>query len=212
MTRCTVVIPTVPGRESMLSRALESVANQEEHCLTVVVADDEFTGRWRLGGAARTRNRGLAQVETEWVAFLDDDDEMYPQHVSRCLSKGVDTRADLVYPWFDGNTSEGFLWAPWDGELVSPEGREFGPEQAEYMMGGHKETAENFIPTPVVAQTAKVREAGGFPEDWRCEERGLWAAMLANGAKFVHLPERTWKYHVHGKHYSWVHWQGESYR
>lgn len=197
--RATVVIPTVPSRQRMLEQAVASAAAQTEPCKIVVALDSQFTGRYRQGGAARTRNQGLERVDTEWVAFLDDDDALYPEHVAKCLALADETGADLVYPWFDGQTSRGVLYGQWNGKLEEPEGREFGPEQKAYLR-----EIGNFIPVTVVAKTEAIRHAGAFPLDVDCEDWHCWNRMLDNGAKFVHLPERTWRYNVHGKHLSWA--------
>lgn len=197
----------------MLDRALASVAAQEEEVDYVVSIDEDFTGSYRPGGAALTRNQGLEAVETEWVAFLDDDDELYPQHVSHCLAKAHEVGADLVYPWFDGGNSVGILWTMKDGQQVSPEGVEFGPEQRAWLMEDvnwqNGADLTNFIPVTVVVRTELVRAVGGFPvpgtEEWphpNCEDHGLWKRLLSAGAEFAHLPERTWRYNIHGSHLS----------
>jgi hypothetical protein len=63
----TVVIATIPIRAKMLRKALASVVLQTFQPAAIVVEyDHEHTG------AAATKNRGLAKVTTEWVAFLDD--------------------------------------------------------------------------------------------------------------------------------------------
>lgn len=211
--RCTVLIPTVPIRKRLLASAIRSVDRQEEPVELVVQEDTDFTGGYRLGGAAITRNRGLERVETEWVTFLDDDDKLYPHHVSHCLAKADETGADLVYPWFDGPNSKGILFAPKNGGKVTPEGLEFGEEQkacllrdAEWDMG---RDIWNFVPVTVMVRTAMVKQVGGFPvpgsDEWQhpnCEDHGLWIRLLEAGAKFVHLPERTWRYNVHNNHLS----------
>src|ERR1700734_826097 len=69
----TIVIPTIPPRASMLKRAVASVDAQTKILAGLIIeADPEHTG------SAATRNRALARVETEWVLFLDDDDQLMP--------------------------------------------------------------------------------------------------------------------------------------
>ncbi len=48
-------------------------------------------------GAAATKNRGLAKVTTEWVAFLDDDDQFKPEHLEKLREAQLDSGADVVY-------------------------------------------------------------------------------------------------------------------
>jgi len=51
-------------------------------------------------GAAATRQRALTEVRTEWVAFLDDDDEFMPHHLLSLITHASATGADFVYSWF----------------------------------------------------------------------------------------------------------------
>jgi glycosyltransferase involved in cell wall biosynthesis len=99
MSDVTVVIPTIPPRSHLLQRAVASVHDQMvQPKMTVIEYDKNHEG------AAVTRNRGLERVETEFVAFLDDDDELLPNHLELCLDEIERTGADLVYPWFITNS------------------------------------------------------------------------------------------------------------
>lgn len=173
----SVVIPTIPARTDQLGRALRSVQAQALPVRDVHVALDA-EGR----GAAHTRNRGLDLVNTEWVAFLDDDDEFKPNHLRACARHAVLTGADLVYPWWDGPDDIGMYGLPFDAALLR---------------------RRNYIPVTVLARTALVRAAGGFvdhPDENGdpCEDWGLWLKLLDAGARFSHLPQRTWIWHPGG--------------
>ena len=210
--RATIVIPTISERRnSFLPLAIQSVLKQIEPTDVVVETDRGFdqNNGYRVGGAAETRNRGIEQVETEWTGFLDDDDELYPQHVSECLRKADATDADLVYPWWDG-ANEDWFRVPYQGQQVSPEGIEFGPELRKYLLGEFEwvdgRDGSNYLPITVLVKTELLKEVGGFPvpgtPDWPHrlgEDHGLWIRLLKAGAKFVHLHERTWLYRLHGQ-------------
>jgi len=71
----TVITPTVPGREKLLEECIESVRKQTLQPVAHLVLMDKDKE-----GPAVIRNRLLKQVETEWVAFLDDDDLLMPNH------------------------------------------------------------------------------------------------------------------------------------
>lgn len=85
----SVVIPTY-NRARWLPQAVESALNQTLAPLEVVVVDDGSTDeteavcgslpetvryiRQERAGAGAARNRGAAEAEGEWLAFLDSDD------------------------------------------------------------------------------------------------------------------------------------------
>ena len=128
-------------------------------------------------GAALTRNKALELVQTEWVAFLDSDDELYPDHLRKLARYARLSGVDVAYSGWDGP------------DPTSMFGRAFDP-------GLLRQT--NYIPVTVLARTAAVRAAGGFQphpdeNDDPCEDWGLWLAMCDQGAKFGHLPVRTWR-------------------
>lgn len=176
----TVVVPTIPSRAHLLGRALRSVEAQTLPASCVIVEPDP-----ERTGAAATRNRALAKVTTDFVAFVDDDDEWYPDHLRRLARCATLTGADLVYPGYDctGEDPVNCFGLPFDGALLR---------------------RRNFIPVTVLARTLSVREAGGFqphPDEHGdpCEDWGLWLAMHNAGARFVHLPRRTWLWHNAGE-------------
>jgi glycosyltransferase involved in cell wall biosynthesis len=179
----TVAIPTIPPRREMLARALASVAEQSLPAVAVSIAVDT-----QREGAAMTRERALNMVTTEYVAFLDDDDELYPCHLARLSEKLLEEDADLVYPWFDviGGTDPfpQFEERPWDN------------------------AAPHQVPITFLARTDAVRDAGGFLLGWdpgnvatdalgnrAGEDYRLILRMVAKGHRIAHLVGRTWAWH-----------------
>jgi glycosyltransferase involved in cell wall biosynthesis len=175
----TVVIPTIPGRGDLLERAIASVVAQSLPAALVVELDKHSEG------AAATRNRALRQVDTEWTAFLDDDDELKPNHLRACARLAHLTGADVVYPWFDvvGGVDEiGCFGVPFDPDLLA---------------------RRNYIPVTTLCRTLAIKAVGGFenhpdPDGKPCEDWGLWLKLHAVGARFAHLPQRTWIWHLRG--------------
>lgn len=92
----TVCVPSIPPRHMMLTRALRSVAQQSMPASSISVAIDT-----QREGAPPTRQRALDSVRTEWVAFLDDDDYFFPNHLEDLYRHAMDTGADFVYSWFE---------------------------------------------------------------------------------------------------------------
>lgn len=184
----SVIIPTVAPRANMLQRALDSVTAQTLQPDVVIVQEDV-----EREGAAATRQRAQDKVTTEYTCPLDDDDELFPMHLEHLLTEAERTGADLVFPWYEvhggGDPMPEAFGRDWDAYL-----NEYGPYQ---------------FPVTFLARTEAIRAAGGWEphpeagsrvgfsgEDWR-----LCLALVALGAKIVHLPEKTW---------IWNHWGGNS--
>lgn len=179
----TIVIPTIPARKVGIRRAIRSIDAQILSAtipnLRVVVVEDTTKS-----GAAVTRQNGLAQVETELVAFLDDDDEFLPTHIQTLFNAYQDSGADYIYPWFYvfGGTDPfpGNFGRPWD--INDP--------------------AE--IPVTTLARTETLLDVGGWnPQSYQdqnivdnperiAEDRHLRNRLMDSGASILHVPERTW--------------------
>lgn len=105
-----VVIPTY-NRAGPLARALASVGRQSLRPAEVVVVDDgsddgtcEMVAqrfpearlvRQLHAGVSAARNRGIGAAESEWLAFLDSDDEWLPDKLAiqmRALARASDRR------------------------------------------------------------------------------------------------------------------------
>lgn len=77
----TIIIPCAPHHEPLLPRAVASVENQTVPTIALVKVDRADKQRQ---GPAGIRNELLAQVETEFVGFLDADDWLEPTFVAHC--------------------------------------------------------------------------------------------------------------------------------
>lgn len=188
----TLIIPTIPPRAEQLKRALESVEQQTAQPVEVMVLVDE-----NKEGPSTIRNRGIFTARTKYIAFLDDDDYLFPEHISHLYELAEKEEADLVYPWADFLGHRDPLAVKDEyGSYVNPFGRPFGEIEKNYILN-----EANFIPVTVLARADISRHVGGFPqlnsEVWprpTCEDWGYHVQMLKAGAKYVHLPERTWAY------------------
>jgi glycosyltransferase involved in cell wall biosynthesis len=187
-----VAVTAIPPRLAcgMLARALGSVARQSRPPAAAAVAVDVDRA-----GAPATRDRALAMVDTEYVAFLDDDDELGEDHLALLAAEAARTGADLVYPWYtvDGGVDPhaAFEGVPWDDAR---------PHQ---------------VPVTFLARTRAIRAAGGFSHAWdpsqgedpgtdalgnrAGEDYRLILRLVALGAAIVHLPVRTWTWHHHSR-------------
>lgn len=174
----TVVIPSIPPRRDMLNnRAIASVLPQTLCPAGIVVALDRYKE-----GAGPTRNKGIEMVQTEWLAFLDDDDELLHHHLETLWVNAQETGADVVWPWFERRQGD----RPVD--QVLPHKTTWDP------MMPHTFPITTLVRTEL-AKDVKFRppENPNFSgEDWH-----FWLELSQNGAKFSHVDEITWVWHVH---------------
>lgn len=176
----TVVISTIPPRHQLLERAIRSVEAQTIRAERIIVEPDlDHTG------AAATKNRGIAKVDTEWTAMLDDDDEFLPPHLEKLMAAALAHDVDVVYsmPYIPGvpggMDNNGRFGKPFDADELRK---------------------RSYIQTTSLMRTSLLKEAGGFQcpagsvyDDWGC-----YLALLDLGAKFFHVPEQTFVWHHHG--------------
>lgn len=175
----TVAIPHIPVRATYLHRALRSAQDQALPAAAVAIATDHDHR-----GAALTRQRALDMVTTEWVAFLDDDDELYPRHLAALRDHAAETGADYVYSWFD--VAGGADPFP-PGHYLNP----FNPA----------DPVQTTI--TVLVRTALAREVGFLRPSEGDEVGGqVWGedyqftlGCLRAGGRVSHLVERTWVWH-----------------
>lgn len=173
----TAVIPSIPTRKRQLARAIRSVLDQSAPVAAIAVALD-----LEHRGAGPTRNRALEMAQTDWIAFLDDDDEWMPHHIDSCSKLADETGADVVVPWFHVQ----------GGSDPFPANR-------------FKEADPNDFPSFGITCLVRrevigdVRFAEPLP-DWASghEDYGFWLTLAQGGAKMVKTPEITWVWHHWG--------------
>ncbi|MFF5036436.1 glycosyltransferase family 2 protein [Nocardia salmonicida] len=200
----SVIIPTL-NRPGPLNRALRSLARQEFTDFEVIVVDDggnspvrPVTDSWRTAlpirlietdhcGVSAARNTAMAAANGEYVAFLDDDDIVFPRHLRAAhtvLDRGT---ADAVY----------------GGALVSSRWIESIPHNARWLPRKDYEfdsrflLCANFIHTGSLVCRNFTDTAAQFTESMtHCEDWDLWLALHASlGYRFAYLGETTSVYH-----------------
>lgn len=132
---------------------------------------------------AQARNDALAAVQTEWVVFLDADDELEPGYM-RAMHHGA--MADVRVPSVRYVTPR------------APRGRPRMPRVA-----GHRHACEagclpegNWVVIGAAARTELVQAAGGF-RDWPVyEDWCLWLRMFLAGATFEAVPGAVYRAHA----------------
>lgn len=173
----TVATPTIPPRVcgGLLQRSNDSVRAQvllPSGGISCVVDVDK-------AGAAITRQRALDAVRTTWVAFLDDDDYLYPNHLSTLFRLVCDNSADYAYSWFDGNNP-----------FPMHRGRAMDPNQP------HHTTMTILVRTELAKEVGFANHPEAPPE-WSGEDWAFTLGCINLGAKFAGTGEVTWHYAVH---------------
>jgi len=165
----SVITASLPSRSAMLAECVASVTAQTLAPLEHLILVDHHRE-----GAARTRNRLVGAAAGDWIAVLDDDDLLFPDHLAT-LWEARDT-ADVIYPYCEVSGRE---WSP---------NRPF--DAAELRRG-------NYIPITALIRADYLRAHGWSPEvdmeDW-----DLWLRLLDAGARFACVPKVTWLYRFHG--------------
>lgn len=191
----TVVIPTHPARVSngMTKRAFGSALLQSHAPSGIIVEQD-----LKRAGAAVTRNAGLQKVTTEWVAFLDSDDQMKKHHLATLVRGALETGADYIYSWYD---AIGFNHDPLPhfGKVFNPE----KPTQTTITTLVRTELAQEvgFRDVP----PGKLIDGQRYGEDFQ-----FTVECIGKGANIVHIPERTWLWNAHGANTSGLPTQGDA--
>ena len=202
----TVVI-TVYNGENFLRDTIDSVLQQSYPAAQVIVVNDGSTDRSSSiahgfgervrvldrgnAGVSASRNAGIVEAKTDWVALMDHDDLWETEHL--------------------GNLAHAIAQNP-ESDICYSGGRELvpDPDSGEFRVGEKMPFPTNeqlprmlmercaFIPSATAMRRSTVLAAGGFDsryvnlQDWE-----LWLRLFHRGAKFIHTPEPTLLYRIH---------------
>lgn len=183
----TVITPTFKGREGMLAEARHSVSQQWLPAVEHLTWNDE-----NREGPAVVRNHLIDNAYTEWVAFLDDDDLLHPNHLYELALAQQQTDADVIWPWFEvtggSDPFPSFRGRQWDRQ---------DPHQ---------------FPITALVRRSALQQVGGFrtidegPTDRHGNRAGedfdLWLRLSAAGFLFYSIPEITWTWRHHARNTS----------
>jgi GT2 family glycosyltransferase len=193
-----------------VTRALDSVKQQQNTLLDLIVVDDGSTDsgaaetqRWldtnknyfrrttliqhiENGGLASARNTAFTHAETEWCFVLDADNALYPEALDQCLKL---TRSDLkglavVHPLI---------------EVVNDE----NGAQIETLMSEHSWQLNRLIRANHVDAMALIRRSawehvGGYqhlPYGW--EDYDFWCNLISHGYFGIVCPQIVATYYEH---------------
>ncbi len=164
-----VVIPIFgedPYWDRIALRALASVAKQTRAPEEVFMI--------RSTSLASARNAGLMITSSEWVCFLDADDELEPGYLEAMLDHAL--TGDLRYPRVRHIDKEGRVCDP------------FFPKVWDLQK-------ENHMVCATLVRARAVIAFGGFREWPAYEDWDLWLRMIHAGAHAQFVPDAVYLYH-----------------
>lgn len=126
------------------------------------------------------RNETLARVETEWVIYLDADDELEPGYVEAMAAGSAEVRAPMVR-YVDAGRPR--LWQP------RVAGHEHDCDAACLRAG-------NWIVIGAAVRTELLRSVGGWHDFAWSEDWCTWALCARAGASFELVRGAIYRAHV----------------
>jgi glycosyltransferase involved in cell wall biosynthesis len=202
--RFSVIVPTYK-RTDKLERALESIASQTYSDFELVVVDDNPEQEFRdkvediVGGlksdfevnlivnddsqgVSSARNLGIENASSDYIAFLDDDDEWKPEKLEKEAEAFKQNNYDAVYSAIEMYR---------DGEVqdIVRKEEKLGIEQI-------LERDKLGSPSKVSVKKEVLEEVKGFDEDIPSgEDWDLWIRLIENEAEFGYINEPLVRYH-----------------
>ena len=209
----SIVIP-VHNKARYLDRCINSVINQSHTDFELILIDDASTdgsseemrkfgdGRIRVlhrdapgpGGYA-ARNLGIMEAEADWVAFLDADDEWYPDHLKTLHCLVCRSASQIVASgWFDISEEMG-EGAPSAFSAYYAEHEDIYLDFSHFLEEYIKKRKPLWTGV-IAAQRTLLNAVGGFPE--HCRRGGdtaLWLQLVAESGGIHVATARTAVYH-----------------
>jgi glycosyltransferase involved in cell wall biosynthesis len=207
----TAIIPT-RGRTELVQRAISSVLHQSYRPLKIILVidgRDEPTRRLagemceprlrvvelsRSVGAAQARNIGVDLAASEWVAFLDDDDEWLPRKIELQMKAACASHAP--HPVISSRVivkTTGYDWVSPDRLYTS------GEPMSEYLFCRHRFVdGASYMQTSTLLVQRKLMQKIPFPAHLRRHQDWDWLLRAAAGpeVEFHMLPEALALFHV----------------
>lgn len=206
--RCSIIMRTF-NRPRMLRRALESVAAQTwKNVEAIVVNDggedvrpiiDDFRAKFHVvylnfdadekPGRCIAATKGIEASSGSWIAYLDDDDVFYPDHVETVMRAAMKSGAACLYT--DGMMAE---------ETLLPDGgyavKRLIPGPSEEFSRALFYTNAYIHLSTFVHQRSVFEKHGGFdPELPVLEDLDLYFRYSQDHA-FEHIKKVTTQYHI----------------
>lgn len=201
----SVVIPTYNRRDD-LEAALKSVLAQKFDDFEIIVVNDggrnvsdlesglDTKGkiRWlnheQRRDVAAARNTGLRAAKGFYVAYLDDDDIYYPDHLETLVRTLEDTEFEFAY------TDANRVVINWITDRYVPTDRHLAYG---YDFDREKLLVSNYIPTlTIMHRRDLIEEIGFFDETLEVHEDWDMWIRAATECDFLHIPKTTAEFRI----------------
>lgn len=184
-----VIIPTF-NRAHFLKRAVDSVLNQKYQNFNLIIINDGSTDNTKEilskytnldnvfilnqenKGVSSARNLGIINSTSEWISFLDSDDEWLPNKLK--------VQVQYIEDYPDCNfihTNE--IWIR-NGVRVNPK-KKFDKSNHDIF----RRSLETCLisPSTVILKRTLIKEMNYFDEDLKiCEDYDLWIKIMLNSS------------------------------
>ena len=206
MTDISIIIP-VYNVEAWLSRSVEAIlANDTAGCEVILVDDGSSDGSPALcdsfaaahpelirvlhqanAGPGAARNAGVAAAKGEWFLFVDSDDRLAPNALTRLREAAADPDADVISFQFYKESVDGGSWEAWSGAQ---------PARTAFTL---REEPAFLLTQPscwLRLWRRSVFEDNGisFPNVVWYEDVRTVTKLLAKAGRIVNLPDRLYYY------------------
>ena len=186
----TIIIPCFNAAR-WLKEAVDSCLNQSYSAIEIIVIDDGSTDEsldiiksydnkiiWETGknrGGNHARNRGFALSKGKYIQFLDADDYILPEKISRQVRFLEKTNADVVY-------------GDWRHQQHLSSGKTFLEKIK--VSGAQEDILESLLadwwvsPACILFTREIVEMSGGWDEKLKAgQDRDFFLSVVMNGAK-----------------------------
>ncbi|MBN2058105.1 MAG: glycosyltransferase [Candidatus Saganbacteria bacterium] len=193
----SIVMPTFK-RSDLIGRAVSSVLAQSYdnwELLVVLDGPEQATERElkkykdsrirlikkRHSGAAACRNAAIRASSGQYIAYCDDDDEYYPDHL-KYLVAALEDKSEVGLVYGDCHIDYGTRL-----QVVRPKHRRAKLERGNYL-----------YPLVILHRRACVERIGVFDETLTIFEDWEFLLRLSDAYPFRHVPKLVGKHNIHG--------------
>jgi glycosyltransferase involved in cell wall biosynthesis len=199
----SVVVPTF-DRPELLARALTSIQEQTLDSIEIIVVNDggcgvesvvekrdggsniSYVRHDRNRGLAASRNTGIKMARGKYIAYLDDDDLFYPQHLETLFTflETSDFRVAYTDAYAAVQEKINGQWKTKTRHLVYS--RDFDDQMI---------LVENYIPVLcLMHERSCTKEVGLFDEEFSVHEDWEYWIRLSRSFRFHHISKATSEY------------------